>query len=262
MDSRLPGNVSGTQFCGIYDVKPAKFGLVDNLRTQADHYGKMSEVFDGVDVTIGARFGQGGQVQGGLATGRVVTDNCLLIDSPSTVTAGAPAGAALALPVVDTRPGFCNVSRPWSSGTQVKFSVVYPLPWDFQASAIYQNIPGVPIRATYVATNAEIRPSLGRHLAACPSQTAATCNQNFPAIDLIPPFSLYGDRIQQVDLRFTRSFPMGSRRLQGNFDIYNLLNASTALNEQAAFSRTNNQWRNVIQFMGGRLIKFSAQLTF
>ena len=55
---------------------------------------------------------------------------------------------------------------------------------------------------------------------------------------------------------------MGTRRLQGNFDIYNLLNASTALNEQAAYSRTNNQWRNVIQFMGGRLIKFSAQLTF
>jgi hypothetical protein len=168
----------------------------------------------------------------------------------------------LAIPQVDARPGFCHVSRPWSSGTQAKFSVVYPLPWNFQASAIYQNIPGVPIRATYVATNAEIRPSLGRNLAACPSQATATCNSNFAQIDLIAPFTLYGDRIQQVDLRFTRSFPIGSRRLQGNFDVYNLLNASTALNEQAAYSRTNNQWRNVIQFMGGRLIKFSAQLTF
>jgi hypothetical protein len=231
----------------------------------------MSEVFDGVDFTIGARFAQRGQVQGGVAIGRTVIDNCLVIDSPGAGTAngtpgalmaGTPAGAALALPQVDTRPGFCHVSRPWSSGTQAKFSVVYPLPWDFQASAIYQNIPGVPIRATYVAPNAEIRPSLGRNLAACPSQTAATCNSNYPAIDLIPPFTLYGDRIQQVDLRFTRNFPIGTRRLQGNFDIYNLLNASTALNEQAAFSRTNNQWRNVIQFMGGRLIKFSGQLTF
>jgi len=270
-DSRLPASVSGKQFCGIYDINPSKFGLVDNLRTQADHYGKMSEVFDGVDVTIGARFAQGGLVQGGLATGRVVADNCLVIDSPGAGTgngtpgalmAGAPAGAALAIPQVDSRPGFCKVSRPWSSGTQAKFSVVFPLPLNFQASAIYQNIPGVPIRATYVATNAEIRPSLGRNLAACPSQATATCNSNFPAIDLIPPFTLYGDRIQQVDLRFTRSFPIGSRRLQGNFDVYNLLNASTALNEQAAYSRTNNQWRNVVQFMGGRLIKFSAQLTF
>ena len=264
VDSRLPGSVSGKQFCGIYDIKPAKFGLVDNLRTQASNYsgGKLSEVFDGVDVTIGARFGQGGQIQGGLATGRTVTDNCLVIDSPSTGTAGTPAGAALAIPAVDLRPGFCNVSRPWSSSTQVKFSVVYPLPWNFQASAIYQNIPGVPIRATYVASNAEIRPSLGRHLASCPSQTAATCNQNYPAIDLIPPFSLYGDRIQQVDLRFTRSFPIGTRRLQGNFDVYNLLNASTVQNEQAAYRVVNNQWRNAIQIMGGRLLKVSAQLTF
>ena len=41
-----------------------------------------------------------------------------------------------------------------------------------------------------------------------------------------------------------------------------MLNASTVLNEQAAYSVANNQWRNAIQFMGGRLIKFSAQLTF
>ena len=65
-DSRLPSSVSGKQFCGLYDINPAKFGQVNFLRTQASHYGKMSEVFDGVDVTIGARFGQGGQVQGGV----------------------------------------------------------------------------------------------------------------------------------------------------------------------------------------------------
>jgi hypothetical protein len=164
---------------------------------------------------------------------------------------------------VDLRPGFCKVSRPWGSSTQVKFNIVYALPWDFQASSIYQNIPGVPIRASYVVSDADIFPSLGRHLASCPSQTAATCNQTYTA-DLIPPFSLYGDRIQQVDLRLTRNFPLGrSRKLQGNFDIYNILNASTAQNEQATFRPgPANQWRNPIQIMGGRLVKFSAQLTF
>jgi hypothetical protein len=55
---------------------------------------------------------------------------------------------------------------------------------------------------------------------------------------------------------------MGARRLQGNFDVYNVLNASTVQNEQAAYRVVNNQWRNAIQVMGGRLIKFSAQLTF
>ncbi len=112
-----------------------------------------------------------------------------------------------------------------------------------------------------MATDAEISKTLNRHLAACPSQTAATCNQNV-TVDLIPPFSLYGDRIQQVDLRFTRSIKLGMRKLQGNFDIYNILNASTVQNEQATYNNTNNQWRNAIQIMGGRLLKFSAQLTF
>lgn len=262
VDSRLPGNVSGKQFCGNYDIKPEKFGLVDNLITQTSHYGRQSEVFDGFDVGLTARFGQRGRLQGNLNTGRVVTDNCLLIDSPSTAVAGLPAGAALALPATDTRPGFCRVSTPWWGGTGFGFNAVYPLPWGLQASAIYQNKPGFPIRASYVATNAEIRSSLGRHLASCPSQTAATCTQT-ATIDLIPNNTLFGERINQMDFRFSRFFPLGERsRLQANFDVYNIFNNSTVLNEQTRYSVQNNQWRNAIQIMGGRLVKFGAQYNF
>src|SRR5262249_32824817 len=69
VDPRLPASVSGQQFCGLYDVTPAKFGQIDNLVTQAFHYGQQSEVFNGIDLLINARFGQGGQIQGGLGTG-------------------------------------------------------------------------------------------------------------------------------------------------------------------------------------------------
>ena len=65
VDPRLPSNVSGKQFCGNYDIKPQKFGLVDNLITQASHYGRQSEVYDGFDFTLNSRFGprssQGGR---------------------------------------------------------------------------------------------------------------------------------------------------------------------------------------------------------
>src|ERR671918_412526 len=74
VDSRLPGSVSGKQFCGNYDLNPAKFGQVANLRTQASHYGKMIEVFDGVDVTLNGRFAQRGRFQGSLTTGSTLTD--------------------------------------------------------------------------------------------------------------------------------------------------------------------------------------------
>ena len=154
VDSRLPGG-GGNQLCGLYDVTPTLFGQVDNLVTQGSHYGKQTEVYNGADVTLNTRFGQGGQFSGGLSIGRTVTDNCFAVDSPQ-----------------QTRPGFCDVSPPWSAGTQVKFLVVYPLPWDLQTSATYQNIPGIQITATYPASSAEIAPSLGRPLAAGLTATA------------------------------------------------------------------------------------------
>src|SRR5262245_17302808 len=262
VDSRLPGNVSGKQFCGNYDINPAKFGQVAYLRTQADHYGKATEVYDGFDFVFNSRFGRGGRLQGSLTTSRTVTDNCLAIDSPATAQIGTPAGAGLNVPTVDTRPGFCRVSTPWwDGGTGFGFGAIYPLVWNIQTSAIYQNKPGFPIRASYVATNAEIRQTLGRNLSTCPNQTAA-CNQT-AVIDLIPNNTVFGERIKQVDLRFSRFFQLGgSARVQANFDIYNLFNENTVLNEQTRYDPANNRWRNAIQIMGGRLIKMGAQLNF
>jgi hypothetical protein len=71
------------QVCGPYDVKPMLFGQVDNLVTQASHYGKQTQVYNGVDVTPNARFGEGGQFSGGLSLGRTVTDNCYQNGDPS-----------------------------------------------------------------------------------------------------------------------------------------------------------------------------------
>ncbi len=80
---------------------------------------------------------------------------------------------------------------------------------------------------------------------------------------MIPPNTIFDDRIKQLDLRFSRTFPIaGKTKVQGNFDVFNILNGSTILNENTRYSATNNQWMNAIQIMGGRLLKFSAQLSF
>lgn len=237
-DSRLPGG-GGQQMCGLYDISPAKFGQVNNLITLASHYGKQTEVYNGVDITLNARFGQGGQFSGGLSAGRTVTDTCFLVDSPQ-----------------QTRPGFCTVSPPWSSGTQVKFLVVYPLPWSLQTSAVYQNVPGIPITASYVATNAQIAPSLGRNLGAC--RGAATCNAT-ATIDLIPPNTVFEDRFQQVDFRVTRLFRMEQARLQGSVDLYNLFNQSPVLQ---MLTRYGPAWLNPREILPGRLLKFAVSVDF
>src|SRR5260221_6254653 len=58
VDARLPGQ-GGYQISGLYDLKPAKFGQVNNLMTLASNYGKQTEVYNGVDIGMNARFGIG-----------------------------------------------------------------------------------------------------------------------------------------------------------------------------------------------------------
>jgi hypothetical protein len=240
VDSRLPN--SGSQLCGLYDVRPSLFGQTDNVIKSAEDFGRRkTRVYNGVDVTTNARFGRGGQLSGGVSIGRTVTDNCVVVDSPQ-----------------DARPGFCRTARPWGAATDVKFLVVYPLPYDIQTSAIYQNSPGIPITANYVVTNAVIAPSLGRNLSDC-AVGAATCNAN-RTIPLIPDNSLFEPRAQQVDLRFTRTFRLGStRRLRPSLDIYNLFNAATVLSMNTTYG---SAWKDVTQILNGRQLRIGAQFDF
>ena len=155
VDPRLPGG-GGNQICGLYDLKPAAFGKVDNLVVPVSQYGKASEVFNGIDVSLTARMRQSGLLSGGVSWGRVVVNNCFVVDTP--------------------QQRFCKVTNPAQNvgqtmgGVQVKAQAVYPLPWDFRLSAVFQSLPGIPITAAYVATNAQIVPTLGRNLSQCGSR--------------------------------------------------------------------------------------------
>ena len=236
-DTRLPN--SGRQLCGLYDLKPSKFGQVNRLTTQASNFGDRQQVYNGVDVNVNARFGQGGRLSGGISVGRTVLDNCFVVDSPEAA-----------------RPDFCKVTPPWSSGTQVKAMVVYPLPFDLQTSVIYQNFGGINIAPTYRVGNAEIARSLGRNLAQCGA--AATCTASV-VVPLVPAGTLYEPRLQQLDVRFTRNIRVDRYRLRGNLDIANIFNAGNVLSAQQGFGPT---YLNVLQIMGGRLVKVGVQFDF
>jgi hypothetical protein len=236
-DSRLPN--SGERLCGLYDLKPAKFGQVDNLVTQLSNFGDRSQVYNGVDATISARFDGGAQVSGGISVGRTVDDNCVVVDSPQ-----------------DARPGFCKTTPTWGSGTQVKFLAVYPMPWELQTSIIYQNFSGVENTPTVTLTNAQIAPSLGRNLSQC--GTAATCTATV-TVPLVSPGTMFEDRLQQVDLRFSRTFRVQDYRIRGSIDLANVFNASNVLSLQRQFGPT---YLNALQIMGGRLVKLGLQVDF
>ena len=69
-DSRLPGG-GGNRICGLYDIKPEFFGRVDNLVTQSSNFGDgQKQVYNGLDLSLSGRFGQGAQFSGGLRLAR------------------------------------------------------------------------------------------------------------------------------------------------------------------------------------------------
>ena len=229
VDSRLPG--SGTALCGLYDLNQAKFGQVDNLVSQASKFGKQIETYDGFDLTVNARLPRGAYLGGGMSTGRTVNDDCAVLqDSPQKL--------------------FCRISPPFLQ-PQIKVYGIYPLPWDFQASATLQSVPGIPISASYSATLAEIRPTLVRPLSG--SRTSVIID------NLFQPQTQFEGRINQVDVRLTRTIKAGRLQLNPRFDIYNLLNSSAVLSTNTRFGPT---WLQPAQILDARLIKFEIQVQF
>ncbi len=80
-DTRLPDG-GGYQVCGLADVSLAKFGQVNSVNTQASHFGKQQQINDFFNVTFSTRLANGMMLGGGVDTGRSVTDNCFVVDSP------------------------------------------------------------------------------------------------------------------------------------------------------------------------------------
>jgi hypothetical protein len=243
-DARLPAGVNGQQICGLYDITPTLFGRVNNLVRLSENFGDMSRVYDGVDFTGTVRLKQGAVVQGGATVGRTHTRACFPLDSPSDVPASFGTTQTF---VASTR--FCDVAQPFQP--DFKVLATYPLPWDLMVSGTFQSLPGPEIEANWAVRSTQIAPSLGRPLAAGATQTV-----NVP---LIRPWSVFGDRLNQVDFRLARRFRVGSVRLTSQFDLYNLLNANPVLAQNNTYGAA---WLTPVNILPGRLFKAGVELTF
>src|SRR5581483_4235811 len=105
---------------------------------------------------------------------------------------------------------YCDIVPPWSADTQFKVSGTIPLPYRFYTGVTYQNLPGIPYYASAVYTSAQVFPALGRNLASGANGTVS--------VDLIPPMSQFEDRIQQLDLRFAKTFAVNRTKVEPELD--------------------------------------------
>jgi hypothetical protein len=253
-DPRLPGG-GGNEICGLYDVNPSAFGRVQNLIVNVNRFGTQTETYNGVDISINARFGSGGLFKAGASIGRQITDNCYLNGHPELM----PQPPTLVSPIPTGTPRtatYCHVSPPWSAGTQFKISGDYPLRWGIEPSFSLQNLPSAFISATFNAPNSFVAPALGRNLAACPE--VGTCTATAP-IELIPPSTVFLDRIILLDLRVSKVVAVGRARAKAMLDLYNLFNSNTILNVNATYAPESDAWHRPASIVGGRLVKFGLQ---
>jgi hypothetical protein len=185
-DPRLPGG-GGYTLSNLYNVNPNKFGQTSYFITSDEKYGDAQKDFwTGYDVNVTVRAVGGITASGGLSTGRQTKDTCALkalVPEFGGNTSGQTLGEA----------------DPWCSRhekfqTQYKGLASYIVPKiDVLVSGTFQSALGPVIQANFNAPSALVAPSLGRPL----SGGAANIQVN-----LVEPGQLFGDRINQLDLRF------------------------------------------------------------
>jgi hypothetical protein len=245
IDPRL-GSVSGTQVCGLYDIKPEKFGQVDSVVGLASKFGKVSEKFSGFDVTMQARLPRGANVSGGVSVGNAVGNGsgfgalvavgakrCFVVDSPQELYN-------------------CDASTPTRASFRMNGSI--PLPLGLQGAAVYQNLPPLNYGATATYSTAQVATTLGRPLA------GGTRTVTF---DLLRPYSKYLDgRINQLDLRLSKKWKTGRTGIQLNSDLYNVMNASPVLNINSGYGTNGEGWLRPSQVLDARLFKVGVLVDF
>jgi hypothetical protein len=247
-DTRLPEEARGRTLSGLYNVQQSVASQVNNItKLASDAGGDYSQVFNGILLNVSARTRNGLTFQGGLATGTTTTDYC-------GVRAAAPEYTVLGAQN-PTNP-WCNTSTGWVSRYTGLGSYTLPKV-DVLISGTFRSDKGSPLAANMVFTSGQT--TLGRAFA-----------NNAPnvTVNLVEPGTLYGDRVNEIDMRFAKILRFGRTRTNVGFDIYNIMNANPILTYNQAFNPTINtvnpsaNWLAPQSTLQPRFIKFSAQIDF
>ncbi len=259
-DPRLPGG-GGYTVSGLYDANQNVASQVDDFVTKASNYGDWSHVGNGVLFNISARPRNGLVFQGGINAGKTVSDQCEIrakipeFNATSSVFGdGVRAAGVNPAPTVAT----INATNPWchvDSGFNARITGLgsWTIPkLDVQIAGTVRSDKGGALAALWTVSSAVIQPSLGRPL-----------SNNAPnvTVNLIEPGTLYGDRVNQIDLRFAKILRYGRTRTNVGFDIYNILNKAPILTYNQNFIPGGN-WLVPNSVLQPRFLKFSAQVDF
>ena len=250
-DTRL-SQFSNKQVCGLYDrnVPGGVINVIDLARNLG--LGNPEESFNGFEIGMNARWGNGKFLNGGVSVGRETVDWCYVNGHPELTPQVFPAN-------YPRNADYCRVTSSWWNGvgSQAKVQMIYPLPYGIVVSGSFKNMPGVEQTATVNYTNAQISPSLGRTLSQGAGTIVPVAIVPLATNGDTPQGTLFDQRLNQVDLRLSKSVKLGRTRLNGVLDLYNVGNSRAPQSIIATYGAT---WLRPASLLGGRLWKFGAQV--
>ena len=85
-------------------------------------------------------------------------------------------------------------------------------------------------------------------------------------INLIAPGEVWGDRVNEINVRLAKILRFGRTRTNVGIDLYNLINSDAVLTYNQAFilptATTAGSWLAPTSVLTPRFVKFSAQFDF
>jgi Carboxypeptidase regulatory-like domain len=224
---------------------------IQNRYTFASDYGDWTNHWQGVDVTVNARLRQGLTMQVGSSTGRAVVDNCdIAAQVPETFN------NALTNPSPFTANTFqladsCHKVESWQ--TQVRGFASYTIPKvDVLVSSIMRFQPNAMFGVGAVPEGN----STG--LSALYTDVVATGGRQ---VNLLQPGQVFGDRINQIDMRFGKLVNVGSKRANIAIDVLNLFNSNTPTSYQQNYGN-GTQYLQPLQILNPRFVRFNVTFDF
>jgi carboxypeptidase family protein len=265
-DPKLPGG--GGYTLTFRDIKPGAYTrAADNFLSFADNLGGAYNKFNGVDVTVNARL-RDVTIQGGTSSGNVIEDSCGVVTNHPEYFIFGPWGGTGGF--LDTFLGgiaqwpqaFCHRESGWQ--TNLKGLATYTIPKiDVLLSGTFRSLPYPGNEFPSVQSQSLGAQVLAFNIPGVVNTTSLSrpfgSGQVVEFLQLVKPGTVYGDRLNSVDLRFGKILKYGNTRTQVNLDVYNLTNANTTEVYQRNYGTT---YLNPLSIMSARFFKISGQFDF
>jgi hypothetical protein len=234
-------------------------GATSNYRTFQRDYGDENYYWQGLDFTANSRMKNGLVLQGGFSTGAGHRDLCdVWAKLPELVNAPAPA--------IPQQVSACKIDEDW----QINWRglVTYTLPKiDVLVSGILRSQAntepltietGVATNGVGLSANYTVTPEI----LAANGQTPFAPGVTTQSVNLLLPSSLFGDRVNSVDMRFGKILRFGRYRTNIAMDLYNMFNSNVGTAFNQGFGTNGATWLRPTAVLNPRFARFNVTFDF